>query len=67
MSLPAIKKSVKQIRDHNPAIPIEVSGNITLETVQAFAQAGVDFVSIGALTQAPPTVDLGMRITADVF
>lgn len=67
MSLAAIRKAVKQIRDHNPSIPIEASGNITLETVRSYGEAGVDFVSIGALTQSPAAVDLGMRITANVF
>lgn len=41
---------------------LEVSGGITLATVRAYAAAGVDFISIGALTHSAPAVDLAMRI-----
>ncbi|MBI3665432.1 MAG: carboxylating nicotinate-nucleotide diphosphorylase [Acidobacteria bacterium] len=41
---------------------VEVSGGITLETVRAYAEAGADFVSAGALTHSAPAVDLSFRI-----
>jgi nicotinate-nucleotide pyrophosphorylase (carboxylating) len=46
-------------------VPIEASGSINLETVRAYAEAGVDFVSVGALTHSATAVDLSMRIAAD--
>lgn len=61
------KKAVKQIRASLPSVPIEASGNMNLKTVRAYALAGVDFVSVGALTHSAVAVDLSMRITADIY
>jgi len=43
-------------------IPLECSGGITLENVRAYAETGVDFITIGTLTQAAPAIDMSMRI-----
>lgn len=43
-------------------IPLEASGNVSLETVRAIAATGVDFISIGALTHSAPILDLSMRL-----
>jgi nicotinate-nucleotide pyrophosphorylase (carboxylating) len=48
---------------HGRRVPLEASGGITLENVRAYAEAGVDYISIGALTHSPRAVDLNMRIT----
>ncbi|MEW6415852.1 MAG: carboxylating nicotinate-nucleotide diphosphorylase [Pseudomonadota bacterium] len=44
---------------------LEASGNITLETVRAVAETGVDRISIGGLTKHVRAIDLSMRIQAD--
>jgi nicotinate-nucleotide pyrophosphorylase (carboxylating) len=44
-------------------VPLESSGGITLETVREFAEAGVDYISIGALTHSAPAVDIHLRVT----
>jgi nicotinate-nucleotide pyrophosphorylase (carboxylating) len=62
-----VKKSVKQIRAALPKVPIEASGNMNLKTVRKYALAGVDFVSVGALTHSATASDLSMRITADIY
>jgi nicotinate-nucleotide pyrophosphorylase (carboxylating) len=66
MTPAAVKKAVKLIRSELPKVPIEASGNMALETVRAYALAGVDYVSVGALTHSAVAVDLSMRIAADV-
>ena len=38
----------------------EASGGVTLETVRAIAQTGVDLISVGALTHSAPTLDVGL-------
>jgi nicotinate-nucleotide pyrophosphorylase (carboxylating) len=43
---------------------LEASGGVTLETVRAIAEAGVDFISVGALTHSAPTLDFSMLIEA---
>ena len=40
----------------------EASGNVSLDTVRAYAEAGVDFISVGALTHSAPTSDFSLRI-----
>ncbi|WP_213610502.1 carboxylating nicotinate-nucleotide diphosphorylase [Pseudoalteromonas sp.] len=57
--------SVEQIRQAvvltNKRAKLEVSGNMTLETLKAYSQAGVDFISSGALTKNLQSIDLSMR------
>ena len=43
---------------------LEASGGITLETVRAAAQAGLQFVSVGALTHSAPALDLSLLLEA---
>ena len=43
-------------------IPVEVSGRVTLETVAAFAAAGADLISVGALTHSAPVLDIGLDL-----
>ncbi|HEY1994557.1 MAG TPA: carboxylating nicotinate-nucleotide diphosphorylase [Edaphobacter sp.] len=62
-----VKKAVKEIRAKLPKVPIEASGNMNLKTVRKYALAGVDFVSVGALTHSAAAADLSMRITADIY
>jgi nicotinate-nucleotide pyrophosphorylase (carboxylating) len=62
-----VKKAVKRIRAKLPTVPIEASGNMNLKTVRKYALAGVDFVSVGALTHSAAAADLSMRITADIY
>ncbi len=40
---------------------LEVSGDVTLETIKEFAETGVDFISVGALTKHIKAMDLSMR------
>ena len=43
-------------------IPLESSGGITLETVRSFAETGVDYISVGALTHSAPAADIHLRV-----
>jgi nicotinate-nucleotide pyrophosphorylase (carboxylating) len=63
-----VKKSVERIRQYTrgkAAIPIEASGGIVLESIRAYAEAGVDFISVGALTHSAQAADISMRIAAE--
>jgi len=44
-------------------VPTEASGGVTLETIRAIAQTGVDYVSVGRLTQSAPAADIGLDFT----
>jgi nicotinate-nucleotide pyrophosphorylase (carboxylating) len=41
-------------------VPLEASGGVTLETIRAIAETGVDYVSLGRITQSAPAVDIGL-------
>jgi len=43
-------------------IPLECSGGIRLENVRAYAETGVDFISVGLLTHSPQAADLSLRV-----
>ena len=45
----------------NKRAKLEVSGNMTLQTLKTYSQAGVDFISSGALTKNLQSIDLSMR------
>lgn len=51
-------------RAHAAGLTVEVSGGITLDTIAAFAAAGADLISVGALTHSAPAVDIGLDFTA---
>lgn len=56
-SLVDCQAAVQQI---NGAKKIEVSGGITLENVREFAQTGIDYIAIGAITHSAPALDFGL-------
>jgi len=43
-------------------LPIECSGGIRLDNVRAYAEAGVDFISVGLLTHSAPASDMSLRV-----
>src|SRR5580692_2487647 len=60
-----VKQSVQRIKQENRWIPTEASGGIVLENIRAYAETGVDFISVGALTHSARAADISMSITAD--
>ena len=46
-------------------IPTEASGGIVLDNIRAYAETGVDFISVGALTHSAKAADISMTITAE--
>ena len=42
-------------------VPLEASGNMSLDRVRAVAETGVDFISVGALTHSAPAVDISLE------
>ena len=41
-------------------VPLEASGGVNLDTVRAIAETGVDYISVGRITQSAPAVDIGL-------
>jgi nicotinate-nucleotide pyrophosphorylase (carboxylating) len=75
-----VKRSVERIKEVAPGnqaqgqpgsepqarwIPTEASGGIVLENIRSYAETGVDFISVGALTHSAKAADISMKITAE--
>lgn len=50
----------------NGRCKLEASGGLSLETAKAYAQTGVDYLSIGALTHSAPVLDIGLDLKAEI-
>jgi nicotinate-nucleotide pyrophosphorylase (carboxylating) len=65
MDAETLRKAV-ELRDtsagEDKGSSLEASGGVNLETVRSIAEAGVDFISVGALTHSAPTLDFSMLI-----
>lgn len=57
MNLDQLRDAVKITKG---AIPLEASGGVNLGTIAAIAETGVNFVSVGRITQSAPAVDIGL-------
>ncbi len=73
MSPAQVRASVERIKKETASaagqpgrwIPTEASGGIVLENIRAYADTGVDFISVGALTHSARAVDISMSIAAE--
>lgn len=59
-----VRQAVDVVRKHSESkkIRTEASGGISIENVREFAGAGVDWISVGALTHSAPAVDISFEI-----
>ncbi len=63
VSVEMVRTAVEICSRHSRRIPLECAGGINLENVRAYAETGVDFISVGALTQSMTAVDMSLRVT----
>ena len=61
MDVPTLRRAVDRA---DGQVPLEASGGVTLDTVAAIAETGVDRISVGALTHSASTLDLSIRTDA---
>lgn len=62
---PELMREAVQLVNHR--VETEASGGITLENIRAYAETGVDFISIGALTHSAVALDISMKISGTVY
>ncbi|HXZ30850.1 MAG TPA: carboxylating nicotinate-nucleotide diphosphorylase [Terriglobales bacterium] len=62
MSVQDVKRATERCSRAERRIPLEVSGGINLENVRAYAETGVNFISVGALTHSAAAADMSMRV-----
>jgi nicotinate-nucleotide pyrophosphorylase (carboxylating) len=58
----SVQRWAEEAKRLSPGIEIEATGGITLGNVRAYAEAGADFISIGALTHSVRAADLALEI-----
>ena len=62
---PDLLRDAVALRDASrPEVLLEASGGVTLETIAAIAESGVDFISVGALTHSATAVDFSLELEA---
>jgi len=61
MPVDEVKRAIERCSRTERRIPLEVSGGITIDNVRAYAETGVNFISVGALTHSAAAVDMSMR------
>jgi nicotinate-nucleotide pyrophosphorylase (carboxylating) len=62
MSIEQVKEVVLYRNEHYPHILLEASGNVTLETIEAIAETGVDAISSGSIIHQANWIDLSMKV-----
>jgi nicotinate-nucleotide pyrophosphorylase (carboxylating) len=62
MSVEDVKQAVTRCARLERRIPVECSGGIILENIRAYAETGVDFISVGALTHSITATDMSLRV-----
>src|SRR6202522_2324638 len=63
VSVETVRKAVEICSRHSRRIPLECSGGINLDNVRSYAETGLDFISVGALTHSSTAVDMSLRVT----
>jgi nicotinate-nucleotide pyrophosphorylase (carboxylating) len=62
MSVEDVRKAVERCGQLERRMPVECSGGIRLDNVRAYAETGVNFISVGALTHSATAVDMSLRV-----
>jgi nicotinate-nucleotide pyrophosphorylase (carboxylating) len=62
MTVDDVREAVARCSHRERRVPTEVSGGITLQTARAYAETGVDFISIGALTHSAGFANMSLRV-----
>ena len=57
MPPPVLREAVALVAGR---VPLEASGGVNLDTIRAIAETGVDYISVGRITQSAPAVDIGL-------
>jgi nicotinate-nucleotide pyrophosphorylase (carboxylating) len=57
----SVKDTYKAVKIVNKKVELESSGGITLDTIRAYAETGVDYISVGALTHQIKSLDLSLK------
>jgi nicotinate-nucleotide pyrophosphorylase (carboxylating) len=65
MSVALLRLTVQAVRATGEAVEIEATGGLTLEGARAYAETGVDYLSVGGLTHSSPILDIALDLVDD--
>jgi len=65
MSVDQLHAAVDAVRGTGELVEIEATGGLTLAVARAYAETGVDFLSVGALTHSSPILDIALDLVDD--
>jgi nicotinate-nucleotide pyrophosphorylase (carboxylating) len=65
MSVELLGRTVEAVRGTHEAVEIEATGGLTLQEARAYAETGVDFLSVGGLTHSSPILDIALDLVDD--
>ena len=65
MSVELIRTTVEAVRGTGEKVEIEATGGLTLGVARAYAETGVDFLSVGELTHSSPILDIALDLVDD--
>lgn len=59
-TIEAVRRRDEALQGRDVAVKLESSGGLTLDVARSYAEAGVDYLAVGALTHSVPTLDIGL-------
>lgn len=62
MSVELLRETVEAVRATGEQVELEATGGLTLEVARAYAETGVDYLSVGGLTHSSPILDLALDL-----
>jgi nicotinate-nucleotide pyrophosphorylase (carboxylating) len=65
MSPQLLRDTVTAVRATGERVELEATGGLTLEVAREYAETGVDYLSVGALTHSSPVLDIALDLVAD--
>ena len=60
-----LRATVRAVRDSGEQVELEATGGLTLDVAREYAETGVDYLSVGALTHSSPILDLALDLVDD--
>jgi nicotinate-nucleotide pyrophosphorylase (carboxylating) len=63
MSVDLLRETVEAVRATGEVVELEATGGLTLDVARAYAETGVDYLSVGGLTHSSPILDLALDLT----
>ena len=65
MSTDLLRRTVEALEGTGEEVEVEATGGLTLEVARAYAETGVDYLSVGGLTHSSPILDIALDLESE--